>query len=613
MTYTLMVLISDVWVDVLPKSNNVSWTSSADTLSVELTFDSLSDIVEGTHIMLKIDDKMTFTGIVVRKVKKKLSYSYACYDWAFYLNKNETIIQFNKVTADVAIKQLCTQFGIKCNCVKISYIVQDTAETTVLSTSSSTSNTTSSSSLVAVAKKYLGVKYLWGGTTPSGFDCSGFTQYVFKQLKINISRTTYTQVKEGTYVAKANLQAGDLVFFGSVSLPHHVAMYIGGGNVIQAPHTGDVVKITPLKYFSDYATARRINVATTTAKAATKTVAVATTGAYAGGYANGLYKDWINAYARQNGYNPNLIAGIIEVESSFDCNSKNASGHVGLGQFDYTSAKEVGLINSSGDHRTDPRLSIQAICQLLTVKYKATGTLKKAIMTYGENTNSYYNKVVAATPGHDVGAVTSGKTGTVTATKSTTETTITTNISKIYKDMTLSAIIDDILNNATLEKGTKYIKEMISDILYIRVQAEYKIFPKFMLNEDLIVNSSIENMKNTVIATGSDDKSTKILATVSDPINIKIYGGLQEVLTLDLAYDIAHANNVATNFLKLNNKIFHDAPLSITVIEGAEEIRANRFIGLIIESMGLNGWYNIKSCANVLVNGQCKSSITLEW
>ena len=111
---------------------------------------------------------------------------------------------------------------------------------------------------VETAKQYLGVPYVWGGTTPSGFDCSGLVQYVYGQIGVNISRTTYTQVNEGRYVARDELLAGDLVFFGDSSSPHHVGMYIGDGMMIHAPQTGDVVKIASLSARSDYATARRI-------------------------------------------------------------------------------------------------------------------------------------------------------------------------------------------------------------------------------------------------------------------------------------------------------------------------------------------------------------------
>lgn len=113
--------------------------------------------------------------------------------------------------------------------------------------------------VVEEAKKYLGVPYVWGGTTPEGFDCSGLVQYAYKQLGIHISRTSYTQVNDGRAVSKEELKAGDLVFFANKTQGvHHVAMYIGDGNIIHAPYTGDVVKVIPLSDRNDYYSARRI-------------------------------------------------------------------------------------------------------------------------------------------------------------------------------------------------------------------------------------------------------------------------------------------------------------------------------------------------------------------
>lgn len=112
--------------------------------------------------------------------------------------------------------------------------------------------------VVNCVHKYLGVPYVWGGTTPKGFDCSGLMQYVYNEVGIKISRTTYTQVKEGIEVSKDNLRPGDLVFFAKCGNVHHVGMYIGNGNMIHAPQTGDVVKIVSLSSRKDYLTARRI-------------------------------------------------------------------------------------------------------------------------------------------------------------------------------------------------------------------------------------------------------------------------------------------------------------------------------------------------------------------
>jgi len=112
--------------------------------------------------------------------------------------------------------------------------------------------------LVTEAEKYLGTPYVWGGTNANGFDCSGLVQYVYSQLGVSIGRTTTQQSKEGTAVAKKDLQPGDIVFFGDPSNPDHEGMYIGNGKIIQSPHTGDVVKETNLSDMSNYAGARRI-------------------------------------------------------------------------------------------------------------------------------------------------------------------------------------------------------------------------------------------------------------------------------------------------------------------------------------------------------------------
>jgi len=119
------------------------------------------------------------------------------------------------------------------------------------------SATVSESAIIAYASNFLGTPYLWGGTTPSGFDCSGFTQYVYAHFGISVGRTTFDQIKAGIEVSRDNLKPGDLVFFGTFDNPHHMGMYIGDNNYIHAPHTGDVIKISALGR-DDYVTARRV-------------------------------------------------------------------------------------------------------------------------------------------------------------------------------------------------------------------------------------------------------------------------------------------------------------------------------------------------------------------
>lgn len=96
------------------------------------------------------------------------------------------------------------------------------------------------------AYSHLGKPYVYGATGASTFDCSGFTQYVYKHAAgVDISRTTYSQINVGTPVNQSQLQPGDLIFTHA----GHVGIYVGNGNMIHAPQTGDVVKVAPVYKF----------------------------------------------------------------------------------------------------------------------------------------------------------------------------------------------------------------------------------------------------------------------------------------------------------------------------------------------------------------------------
>lgn len=126
-----------------------------------------------------------------------------------------------------------------------------------------TSGSTSSggNAFVNTAKQYIGTPYVWGGTSPKGFDCSGLVQYAYAQNGVKIPRVAKDQFKSGKAVDSGNLQLGDLVFFkgsnGNAAEPGHVGMYVGNGQYIHSPQTGDTVKISNLSGRKDYVGARR--------------------------------------------------------------------------------------------------------------------------------------------------------------------------------------------------------------------------------------------------------------------------------------------------------------------------------------------------------------------
>ncbi len=115
--------------------------------------------------------------------------------------------------------------------------------------------------LVRQAEKYLGVKYVYGGASPSGFDCSGLVQYCCRKLGVSVNRSARSQYSNGVPVSKSNLQPGDLVFFSRGGGISHVVIYAGNGQVIHAPRTGKTVSYQSLEKicsYSKYVGARRV-------------------------------------------------------------------------------------------------------------------------------------------------------------------------------------------------------------------------------------------------------------------------------------------------------------------------------------------------------------------
>jgi cell wall-associated NlpC family hydrolase len=112
--------------------------------------------------------------------------------------------------------------------------------------------------VVGVALGYQGVPYVWGGASPSGFDCSGLVMYAYAQVGVSLPHSSYAQYNMGVAVPRDQLEPGDLVFFDGLG---HVGLYIGGGMFVHAPHSGTVVQVASLDagwYAATYVGARRI-------------------------------------------------------------------------------------------------------------------------------------------------------------------------------------------------------------------------------------------------------------------------------------------------------------------------------------------------------------------
>lgn len=194
-----------------------------------------------------------------------------------------------------------------------------------------------------------------------------------------------------------------------------------------------------------------------------------------------------------------------------------------------------------------------------------------------------------------------------------------TMIKQIYK-VEVSNIINDIMEQVKKETGKKYRMEIVDDVLTIRKQSDLLINPKVRLSSitslfpvtSAISNPSrsisVEEMKNKVIVSTSDDKLTTIYAESSDAVNIKKYGLLTEVITVD-AKNAAQARNLAKNTLNDLNKAVEDVSLDLI---GHDDIKAGRLIDINEPITGIVGRYLIKSASHSETNGIHKVSVQLE-
>lgn len=199
------------------------------------------------------------------------------------------------------------------------------------------------SDVIADARRYLGVPYLWGGTDPSkGLDCSGLVQQVYGDLGIDLPRVSRDQANIGTQVdSLADAQPGDLLFFGSPV--HHVAIYEGDGMMIEAPRTGQSVKEIKVSDFGEPVSGiRRVLGSSLDTSARTATTTATTTGGIS---STTPYASVINAAAARTGVPADLIAAVAKQESGFNAGAVSKAGAQGVMQLMPATAKGLGVTN----------------------------------------------------------------------------------------------------------------------------------------------------------------------------------------------------------------------------------------------------------------------------
>ncbi|TIC83524.1 lytic transglycosylase [Nocardioides sp. GY 10113] len=242
--------------------------------------------------------------------------------------------------------------------------------------------------VVAEARKYLGLPYVWGGTDPSkGLDCSGLVQLVYKNLGYDLPRVSYQQAAEGRPVASlAEARPGDLIAWDNSSRNDgvdHIAIYIGNGKMIEAPRTGLDVRIIDVPTTPDVI--RRILPDSTTGGASGVSALAARTAVDAIGLA-GLdarvdgsvpYASLINAAAARTGVPGELIAAVARQESAFNPKAVSSAGAQGLMQLMPGTAAGLGVTNSF-----DPAQAIDGGARLLSTLLDRFGRVDLALAAY---------------------------------------------------------------------------------------------------------------------------------------------------------------------------------------------------------------------------------------
>ncbi len=233
--------------------------------------------------------------------------------------------------------------------------------------------------LIGLAQQYLGTPYKWGGASPqTGFDCSGFVQWLYGQQGVKLPRTTYQQVNSGSPVSKSGLKPGDILFFEpSAQGPGHEGLYIGNGQFIEAPHTGADIRVSSLGGRSDYVTARRVvppgtpglnTVATQAVKQLTGKQALIVQ----------AYQDAVKA-----GIDPQFFLRQINQESGFNPAAKSGAGAIGIAQI-------VPKYHSDVDPTNPTAALAWAANYMAGLVHKYGGSYAKALSVYNSGRPDAY-------------------------------------------------------------------------------------------------------------------------------------------------------------------------------------------------------------------------------